>query len=94
MIYASRARKEADIYRRTRCDLRHGQKLLPVNENKAFYIPLPFKLLAIEEMVEHAVQAGLNFCKVYNEITLEAENCLKDHGYKVKYYKNFIKISW
>ena len=94
LLHANRARKEADIYRRVKTQIRPAQKLLPINEGKPYYIPLPFKLKAIAGFIEDAVESGMNFIKINNEITAEAEEQLKDKGYKVKYYKSFIKVSW
>lgn len=94
LLHAYRARQEADIYRRTRTQIHPKQKLLPINEDKQYYIPLPFKLKFVSMLIEDAIEAGMNFCKINNEITAEAEEELKNKGYKVKYYKRFIKISW
>lgn len=70
------------------------QKILEKNKNKEFYIPLPFKLKMVEMLIEQAIEVGLQYCKIDNEITPECEECLIENGYKVVWYKNFIKVSW
>ena len=82
------ARKKPEIYYSYEVDITVN------NENKEFYIPLPYKLKFIEMLIEDAISKGLNFRKIHNEITPEAEQCLIENGYKVKYYKHFIKVSW
>ncbi len=94
MISAKQAKWETEINLKKKCNIIPKQKLLPKNKGKEFYIPLPYKLKFLELLIEDAVQSGYNFCKVHNEITAEAEQYLIDNGYKVKYYKNFIKVSW
>ena len=94
MISAKRAKAETEYIIKSKCHIKPKQKLLPKNKGKKFYIPLPYKLKFVEMLIEDAIQGGFNFCKVHNEITAEAEQCLIDYGYKVKYYKNFIKVSW
>ena len=91
MISARVARQETE---KNKCVILPKQKLLQGNENKEFYIPLPYKLKFIEMLIEDAISKGLNFRKIHNEITPEAEQCLIENGYKVKYYKHFLKVSW
>ena len=45
-------------------------------------------------MIETEIEFGNSFVNIYNEITEETEKELIDNGFKVKYYKRFIKISW
>jgi len=75
-------------------NLKKQQKLLEKNKNKEFYIPLPFKLKMVEYLIEQAIEEGLTYCNIDNEITPECEECLIENGYSVKWYKNFVKVSW
>lgn len=94
MISAKQARENTEKSLKTNCHICPKVKLLEINKNKEFYIPLPFKLKAIEEMIETEIEFGNSFVNIYNEITEETERELIDNGFKVKYYKRFIKISW
>lgn len=93
MISAKVAKVMTEEKIKSRCNL-PKQKLLAKNANNQDYIPLPFKLKFIEMLIEDAILTGMNYAKIHNEITPEAEQCLIDNGYKVIYYKNFIKVSW
>ena len=88
--------KEAGIQTRknikTKTQIRPKQRLLPINEGKQYFIPL--KLVVVESAIEEAISAGMNFVKIHNEITPEAEQTLIENGYAVIYYKTFIKIIW
>ena len=75
-------------------NLKKQQKLLEKNKNKEFYIPLPFKLKMVEYLIEQAIEVGLTYCNIDNEITPECEEYLIENGYSVKWYKNFVKVSW
>ena len=90
--------KEAGIQTRknikTKTQIRPKQRLLPKNEGKQYFIPIPFKLVVVESAIEEAISAGMNFVKIHNEITPEAEQTLIENGYAVIYYKTFIKIIW
>lgn len=97
MINAKEANKLAKVNRKTKIHFISARKicnLLPVNRNKLYFIPLPFKTTVVESAIQKAIKEGLNYLKINNEITLESEKMLIDNEYKLKYYKNFIKISW
>ena len=91
MISAKQAKEKCKI---RKAIIPKIEKLLECNRNKQYYISLPFTLKAVEETVEEAINKGETNCKFYNEITNEAERVLIDNGYKVVWYKNFIKVSW
>lgn len=75
-------------------NIKPEQKILKCNENKAYFIPLPFKMPIVQDIIISAVENGENFAKVHNEITKEVEDELKKNGYKVKWCKNYVKVEW
>lgn len=70
------------------------QKILKCNENKAYFIPLPFKMPIVQDLIVNAVENGEKFAKIENEITNEVEEELIRNGYKVKWCKNYVKVEW
>ena len=70
------------------------QKILKCNENKAYFIPLPFKMPIVQDIIISAVENGEKFAKIHNEITREVEEELIKNGYKVKWCKNYVKVEW
>lgn len=70
------------------------QKILKCNENKAYFIPLPFKMPIVQDLIVNAVENGEKFAKIENEITNEVEEELIKNGYKVKWCKNYVKVEW
>ena len=75
-------------------NIKPEQKILKCNENKAYFIPLPFKMPIVENIIARAVENGEKFAKIDNEITNEVEEELIKNGYKVKWCKNYVKVEW
>ena len=91
MISAKQARefaKNIDVFADSK------QKILEVNKQKKNFICLPFKMPPIEYSIIRASRAGYDCAKIYNEITPEVEATLIKQGFKVKWLKRYVKISW
>ena len=73
-------------------NLKKQQKLLEKNKNKEFYIPLPFKLKMVEYLIEQAIEVGLTYCNIDNEITPECEECHDCYYKKLKRLQKGYKV--
>lgn len=71
-----------------------GLKLLAVNADNPLYIPLPYKPKMVEIIINNAAISGNKFAKIHNEITKDTEELLIKNGFKVRYCKKYIKVSW
>lgn len=89
MINAKEAREKSESIVK-----KQPQKLLEVNRDKEFFICLPFKMPIVKETINRAIMNGLTSVKIHNEITPEVEEEIISKGFKVKYFKSYIKISW
>lgn len=91
MINAKQARelaKNIDVFTDSK------QKILEVNKQKKNFICLPFKIPIIKDSIIGASRGGYDCVKIYNEITPEVEATLIKQGFKVKWLKRYVKISW
>ena len=96
-INAEMAKAKSDEIFKTKIaykNIKPEQKILKCNENKAYFIPLPFKMPIVQDIIISAVENGESFAKVHNEITREVEEELIKNGYKVKWCKNYVKVMW